>query len=147
MGITVADLLTGGLFDFAGKLIEKIWPDPAERDRAKLALLQLQQQGELVRMQADLQLALSQAATNTEEAKGGFFRSGWRPSVGWICSFGLAYQFVVRPLLAWASAAWFHIDVPPLLDIDTLMTLLFGMLGLGTMRSFEKVKSVDKTNP
>ena len=68
------------------------------------------------------------------------FVSGWRPFTGWICAVALLYNFVLRDLAIWA----FGIEqVPPALQMEHLMTVLFGMLGLGGMRSFEKIK--DKT--
>ena len=69
------------------------------------------------------------------------FVSGWRPFTGWICAIALAYNFVIRDLLIWA----FKIsEVPPALQMDHLMTVLFGMLGLGGFRTFEKYKNVTK---
>lgn len=68
------------------------------------------------------------------------FVSGWRPFTGWICAVALLYNFVLRDLAIWA----FGIEqVPPALQMEHLMTVLFGMLGLGGMRSIEKIK--DKT--
>lgn len=68
------------------------------------------------------------------------FVSGWRPFTGWICAVALLYNFVLRDLGIWA----FGIEqVPPALQMEHLMTVLFGMLGLGGMRSLEKIK--DKT--
>ena len=68
------------------------------------------------------------------------FVSGWRPFTGWICAVALLYNFVLRDLAIWA----FGIEqVPPALQMEHLMTVLYGMLGLGGMRSLEKIK--DKT--
>ena len=68
------------------------------------------------------------------------FVSGWGPFTGWICAVALLYNFVLRDLAIWA----FGIEqVPPALQMEHLMTVLFGMLGLGGMRSLEKIK--DKT--
>lgn len=68
------------------------------------------------------------------------FVSGWRPFTGWICAVALLYNFVLRDLAIWV----FGIEqVPPALQMEHLMTVLFGMLGLGGMRSIEKIK--DKT--
>ena len=65
------------------------------------------------------------------------FVSGWRPFTGWICAVALLYNFVLRDLAIWA----FGIEqVPPALQMEHLMTVLFGMLGLGGMRSIEKIK-------
>jgi len=68
------------------------------------------------------------------------FVSGWRPFTGWVIAFALAYNFVLRDLFIWALQPE---NIPPALQMDHLMTILLGMLGLGGMRSFEKIK--DKT--
>ena len=83
-----------------------------------------------------------QAEVNkVEAANPNVFVSGWRPFAGWVCGAGLAYTFILRPLLPWVVNL-FGATVPelPAIDGDALMTLLFGMLGLGTLRSVEKIK-------
>jgi hypothetical protein len=69
------------------------------------------------------------------------FVSGWRPFVGWVCGLGCAYGFIVQPFLAW-FAALAQVSAPPALDINTLIGLLGGLLGLGTLRTAEKIKDV-----
>lgn len=68
------------------------------------------------------------------------FVAGWRPFIGWVCGVALAYNFIIRDLFIWALKPQ---DVPPALQMEHLMTVLLGMLGLGGLRTFEKVK--DKT--
>lgn len=78
-----------------------------------------------------------------DQSSPSLFKSGWRPLAGWVCAFGLFYDFLFRPLLPWilkVSGVEGVPDLPPL-DMGTLMGLLGGMLGLGTMRSFEKVRN------
>ncbi len=75
-----------------------------------------------------------------EAGSSSFFKSGWRPSVGWVCSFALAYHFVLQPMLTFIFAASGNSIELPIFDMTTLSTVLFGMLGLGGMRSLEKVK-------
>ena len=75
-----------------------------------------------------------------EAGSSSFFKSGWRPSVGWVCSFALAYHFVLQPMLSFIFAASGNSVELPIFDMTTLSTVLFGMLGLGGMRSLEKVK-------
>jgi len=65
------------------------------------------------------------------------FVAGWRPFIGWVCGVALAYNFVIRDLLIWAVDT---AEVPPALQMEHLMTVLLGMLGLGGLRTFEKVK-------
>jgi hypothetical protein len=69
------------------------------------------------------------------------FVAGWRPFIGWVCGVALAYNFVLRDLLIWFLG---QEQVPPALQMEHLMTVLVGMLGLGGMRTFEKLK--DKSN-
>jgi hypothetical protein len=127
--------------DIGGKVIDRLWPNPAEAAAAKLELLKLQQSGELAQLTADTQIATAQAATNTAEASApDLLTRGWRPFIGWICGLGLAVQFLVAPIATWAATLMGHALAFPQLDMGTLMTLLFGMLGLGTLRTAEKIK-------
>jgi Holin of 3TMs, for gene-transfer release len=128
--VGITDILDVGL-----KVLDRVIPDPAAKAAAQLELVKLTQQGDLAALAAETDLAKGQIAVNQAEASSGnFFNSGWRPSVGWVCSSGLAYQFLVRPLLVTLSLP------APALEMDTLMTLLLGLLGLGGMRTVEKLK-------
>ena len=69
------------------------------------------------------------------------FVAGWRPFIGWVCGFALAYNFVIRDLFIWALQPE---NVPPALQMEHLMTVLMGMLGLGGLRTFEKLKDKAK---
>lgn len=123
------------------QVLDKIIPDPQAAADAKLKALELAQKGELAVLDADLRLALGQLEVNKAEATTDMFRGGWRPAVGWVCVVGLAYQFILQPLLPWVVAL-FGAQVPPLpaIDNETLMVLLTGMLGLGGLRTIERVK-------
>ena len=68
------------------------------------------------------------------------FVSGWRPSVGWVCSIALCYHFVLQPLLMFVLSAIGKPMELPVFDMTTLTTVLMGMLGLGGLRTYEKVK-------
>jgi hypothetical protein len=138
-------LLLGGLFDLAGKVFDKIFPDPKQAAEAKLKMFELQQQGELAVLQAETALATGQMEINkVEAASDSFFKSGWRPAVGWICVFGLFYQFVFLPFATFFLALYEVRAVMPAMDLNTLMTLLFGLLGLGGYRTIEKLKGITK---
>ncbi len=129
------------LIPVVGSLLEKIIPDPAQAADAKLKMLEMAQKGELAVLDAEVRLAEGQMAINREEAKTDVFRGGWRPATGWVCVFGLTYQFLMMPLIPWIVAL-FGVVVPPLppIDNETLMVLLTGLLGLGGFRTYEKVK-------
>lgn len=102
-------------------LLDKILPDAGQKEAA----------------------ALGQMEINKAEATTDLFRGGWRPAVGWTCVAGLVYQFLVMPILPWVvTIAGGTVPPLPAIDNNTLMTLLIGMLGLGGMRSFEKVKGL-----
>lgn len=130
------------LIEAGAKIIERLFPDPEQQDKAKLELFKMQQSGQLAELAAATELARGQLEVNKAEAGAGPFRGGWRPAVGWVCAFGLAYQFVVRPLLTFALALRGQDIALPALELETLMTLLFGMLGLGGFRSYEKTKGL-----
>lgn len=84
------------------------------------------------------QIALAQIEVNKAEAKGNWFQSSWRPATAWVCVLGFTVNFLISPL-----AAPFGIDVPQA-DTSTMLPILMGMLGLGGLRSFERVKGVGK---
>lgn len=126
-----------------GKILDRIIPDPKAKADAQLELLKITQSGELAQLTADTELAKGQLDVDkTEAANPNPFVSGWRPFVGWVCGLGMASQFVIGPLFTWASTLWGHPTPFPTLDLSTLLTLLFGMLGLGAMRTTEKINGV-----
>jgi hypothetical protein len=132
----------GGLIASSiGQVLDRVLPqDPAARDAAALEIMKLQAAGTFDQ-RAELEVALAQSETNKAEAATDAFRGGWRPAVGWVCASGLALQFVVAPMASWAAALAGHAVTFPQLDMQTLMTLLAGMLGLGTLRTVEKLKA------
>lgn len=133
--------MIAALLPIIGSIIEKVIPDPQAAADAKLKALDLAQRGELAQLDADTRMALAQIDVNKAEATTDLFRGGWRPATGWVCVLGLAYSFLLRPLLPWiAAVAGFAVPPLPPLDGDTLMVLLTGMLGLGGFRTFERIK-------
>lgn len=143
-------LLIGPLFEVAKSIINKVWPDPAQQAEAQMRLLQLQQTGELARLAADTDLAKLQIQTNIEEAKSGsLFIAGWRPFVGWTCGIAFAYAYVLLPLLQFAAFAFGTAEMVkqlallPALDLAGMLPVLFGMLGLGALRTQEKIKGAE----
>ena len=129
--------------EIGGKVIDRLWPNPTEAAAAKLELLKMQQSGELAQLSADTEIAKSQAVINTAEASNqSVFVSGARPFILWVCGLGLATQFMVAPLATWGAALFDKVVVFPPLDMGTLLTLLMGMLGLGSMRTVEKLNGV-----
>ena len=92
------------------------------------------------------ELAKGQLEINKAEAQHrSIFVAGWRPFLGWCLSFAMAWHFVLAPMTLFICSA-FEIYVPdlPVFDMDSLMTVLLGMLGLGGLRTVEKVKGLTK---
>lgn len=136
-------LLLGGVFDIGMKLVERFFPDPATANAAKLQLLQMQQTGELAQLAASTDLAKGQLEVNKiEAAHEGIFVSGWRPFIGWTCGGAFAYKFVMAPFIVLVLDAMGVHLVLPVLDFTEMSTVLLGMLGLGAMRTTEKIKGV-----
>jgi hypothetical protein len=114
------------------KVLDKFVPDPQAKAKAESELrssLQLWDKG-----QTDVNAV--------EAANPNLFVSGWRPFIGWVCGIALAYQYVMAPLFIWVASS-LHITLisPPKLD-GTLWELVFALLGMGGLRTFEKVKGV-----
>lgn len=122
------------VLDIGGKLIDKLWPDPAQRDAAKLQLLSLQQSGEL-----------AQIAVNQEEAKNSsVFVSGWRPAIGWVCGAACSWNWIGLPIAKFVlELQGHHVPLSPA-DLSEMMPVLMGMLGLGGLRTIEKMNGVAK---
>lgn len=138
------DLLgLGSVLDFGGKIIDKIFPDPNAAAAAKLELFKAQQAGAFKQMDAEVELAKAQIGVNAVEAANpGIFTSGWRPYIGWICGTGLGWNYIIRPAVETVMAVYGHPINLPAADMGELMPLLLGMLGLGTLRTVEKIKGV-----
>lgn len=130
------------------RLLDKLIPDPEARAKAQLDLIRLEQEGAFKEMDAQLQINLAQAKINeVEAASQNGFQAGWRPLAGYACVCGLGYEFLLRPLLPWALVVS-GVEAPPLPSLDgVLFELMFGMLGLSTLRSadrWNRVKAMTK---
>lgn len=128
----IITLILGAL----GPVLERLIPDPNARNEFALKLMNALQAADL-----------SQLKVNEAEAQNpNLFVSGWRPSIGWVCSAALAYQFLFLPLGVYVASFYSEEAVTRLMNAPkldgSLWELMFGMLGLGAMRSFEKVKGV-----
>lgn len=130
----ILDLL-GGITPIINKVLSYI-PDPAARQAAEL-----QMQQDMLKFAAE-QGAQQAEINKVEAANTNIFVSGWRPFLGWTCGAAFAWNYVGFPAASWLVAVCGY-DVPlkPVLD-NSLMELTLGMLGLGAMRSFDKLKGV-----
>jgi len=117
----------GEVAGLATSIIDKIWPNKTEQEKAEL--------------QAALVVVQGQLAVNRAEAgSSSVFVAGWRPFIGWCCGGAFAYHYILQPFIAFVLSVFGVNVLLPSFDMDTLMTVLLGMLGLGGMRSFEKIK-------
>tara|TARA_Y100000593_G_C4311696_1_gene338718 strand:- start:864 stop:1265 length:402 start_codon:yes stop_codon:yes gene_type:complete len=92
------------------------------------------------------QALLAQLEINkAEAASGSLFKGGWRPFVGWVCGVAFAYHFVLQPLLVFIFA-YIGMETPdlPEFQMNTLLTVLGGLLGIGGLRTYEKQKGLTK---
>ena len=119
------------VFSIGEKIIDRVVPDKNAARIAKEELAKMEQQGELSIIAGQLKINAVEAAHKS------IFVAGWRPAVGWICASALAYHFVISPILD----IW--VDIP-VMEVESLYPILMGMLGLGGMRSFEKMKGVSR---
>jgi hypothetical protein len=137
MGLDITGL--GSVFDFGSKVIDKIFPNKDDAEKAKLAMLQMAQNGEFKELDLQAQRDQQQAAINAEEATKGGLLNQWRPALGWVCVSAYAYNFVLMPFVVWL-ATFITGAAPAMSAMDTteLSVLLLGMLGIGGMRSIDK---------
>ncbi len=123
------------------KVIDKVIPDPEAKARAAMELAQLRQAGEFKEIDAALESARMQTEVNKAEASSGNpFASSWRPSVGYVCAAGLAYAAILEPLIRVLAPILGYAGQLPAVDTAITMQILIGLLGLGGMRSAEKIK-------
>jgi len=123
------DPLSAGL-DLANSVINKIWPDKTESEKAQLAAAVV-----IVNGQLDI--------NKIEAASPSVFVAGWRPFIGWVCGVACAWNWVGLAMAKFVALTFFNhaIDLHAA-DISEMMPVLMGMLGLGGLRTFEKVKGV-----
>ena len=128
---------------FLSGLMKRVFPEKMSEEVAA----KMQQELTLALLNGELQPMLAQLQVDAKEAEhDSIFVAGWRPFIGWVCVSALAYQFIAQPFLAFILAA-FQVNLGPLpsLDYGSLSTVLMGMLGLGAMRSYEKIKGETTT--
>lgn len=130
--------LTGlsSIAQLGSEIVNRIWPDASAAEQAKLAVV-------MAELENQVKLTTAQAEVNkTEASHSSLFVAGWRPGLGWICVAALGYQFVVYPLLLWITIWFPDIHAPQPVVSDLLWELMFGMLGLASLRTWEKSKGV-----
>lgn len=118
-----------------GNVLDKLFTSKDEKLSREEAMMRLLQQP-----------SIAQTEINKIEAQHrSRFVAGWRPFIGWVCGVALAYNFIARDILAWLLKIYYPtMEPPPELAMEHLLTVLLGMLGLGTMRTYEKLKGKAK---
>lgn len=137
IAIPIIDNVVKGVFD----IIDKWIPDADAAAKAKQEILLRQMDANKQYLELAAKESEGQTETNKlEAASNNLFASSWRPMLGYVCVLGFAYNFLGYPMLQWWAAS--HdgaFNIPPLIS-DNLVELTFGMLGLGMMRTYEKIK-------
>jgi hypothetical protein len=130
-------MVVDALLGLGGKLIDKLIPDPAARDAARLELLKLQQSGELAAMLAQTEI------NKVEAANASVFVSGARPFILWGCGAALLYAALFEPFMRFIAVVVFHYTGAfPVIDTTLTTQVLIGLLGLGGLRSYDKLNGV-----
>ena len=119
----------GAISDLAGTVINKIWPDKSEAEKQQLAAAVMVVQGQL-----DI--------NKVEAASPSVFVSGWRPFIGWVCGSACAWNWIGLPIAKTGLALWGHSLDLAAADLTEMMPVLLGMLGLGALRTVEKINGV-----
>ncbi len=136
----ISDILSGGvsgLLNSAGQFAKDI-------RQAITGEISPEKKAEIEQRALEIEYALTKAQTdiNLEEAKHpSIFVAGWRPFVGWVCGFSLGWQFIGSPIFEWIIKIADKNVSAPEMDTESLVTVLFALLGLGGMRTFEKYKN------
>ena len=124
--------------------VEKIWPDKTKADEALAAMRAAEAQGAFAEIESQWANAKDQLAVNQQEAASqSVFVAGWRPFIGWVCGSAFAWSFVLQPAYVTILASFGHPVLQqnlPVLDFIQIQPVLYGMLGLGALRTSEKVK-------
>ena len=130
--------LVGPVSDILDKVVE-------DKDQKALLAHEIATMAEKAAHEA----AMAQVEVNKAEASHrSLFVAGWRPFIGWVCGIALTYHFVVNPIIVFCLVSFnvtgLHPSDLPKFEMESLMTVLLGMLGLGGLRSFEKYKGITK---
>ena len=119
-------------------LLEKAIPDSDLRRKLTHEIATMAEKNAHEQIKAQLEI------NNTEAKHSSLFVSGWRPAVGWTCCLGMAANFLLIPMTNFVLALASSDITIPLIELETMLPVLLGMLGLGGMRSFEKSKGVER---
>lgn len=125
----IDDAVSAGL-----KVLDKFIPDPAAKAKAETELRSALMEWDAAQLKVNA----------VEAAHTSIFVAGWRPFIGWVCGAAFAYHFVFQPVLVFSLAMFGKMVPTPVFPMETLLTVLMGLLGLGGLRTYEKFKGVKK---
>jgi hypothetical protein len=141
-------LLISGIIETVGKVADSLFTSDEERAKLQIEAARVETeayQAETARLGGQIEV------NKAEAAHASIFVAGWRPAVGWVSVAALGYQYILYPLLTWAWSAMqasglvaTNLPPPPLLDVEALMVLVTGMLGIAGARTWEKFRGVAK---
>lgn len=124
------DPITAGL-DFASTIVSRIWPDKSQQEQQQLAAVLTMVQG---------QMTINQAEASNEST----FVAGWRPFIGWACGMACVWNWMGLPIAKLGLTLAGHPIALSPADLSEMMPVLMGMLGLGGLHTFERVKGVSR---
>jgi len=136
----LSKILSGGLVDSVGKIVDELHTSEEEKAQAKIKLKELENQLNLKQM--DINLA---DAKSTATGLGGLLQRIWRPLIGFSCALAIFWEFVLKQFIVFFLAV-FEVQTAPLpsLDMSVLMPLVMSLLGMATLRTYEKQKKLTK---
>ena len=119
-------------------ILDKVIPDKDFREKLAHEIATMAEQHTQAQVMAQIEV------NKVEAAHSSMFVAGWRPAIGWICALGMAGNFLVIPFANMALELSKTGVVIPMIALSEMMPVLMGMLGLGAMRTVEKVKAVSR---
>ena len=133
----LSKILSGGLVDSVGKIVDELHTSEEEKAQAKIKLKELENQLNLKQM--DINLA---DAKSTATGLGGLLQRIWRPLIGFSCALAIFWEFVLKQFIVFFLAV-FEVQTAPLpsLDMSVLMPLVMSLLGMATLRTYEKQRN------
>ena len=138
--MVLGKLLSGGLVDSVGKIVDDLHVSEEEKQQAKAKLIELENQIKLKQMAINLADSQSQAGGIS-----GFLQRAWRPLIGFSCALAIFWEFVLSKFILFICGLFqYEVLNIPQLDMGTLMPLVMSLLGMGALRTFEKTKGVAK---
>lgn len=124
------------LLEVGNKVIDRVWPDATQAAQAKLELIKLQQSGELAVITGQMDINKAEAQNPS------VFVSGWRPFIGWVCGSACAWNWIGLPIAKTIALYYQHPFPMNPADLSEMMPVLIGLLGLGGLRTVEKLQGV-----